>query len=226
MERKIIETEIWEENPEKKGFLKFVDTRKVYDVFKELEENMEKAGMMPDEYFLLSHRFDKNDKMPRDASITTKVRWGSNEGVYIDVDITAFEGGTVHFATGKTLGETEEDYDKMCAIAGFIYKSFAGFGRVISEPAEENKEENTYVVCIDESFLRDTQLFDSKSLSDDEFIESGNGLNVENCWVDAGFNAFVDIVKAETAEKAVEKAAEKHGYDKRTMFAIDVSKRG
>lgn len=129
MERKVIETEIWEENPEKRGLLHFVKTRKVYDVFKELEENMEATGMMPDEYFLLSHRFGKEDKMPRDASFSVQTRWGGNEGVYIDVDMTAFNCGTVHFATGKTLGETEADYDRMCAIAGFIYKSFHGFGR-------------------------------------------------------------------------------------------------
>lgn len=129
MNKKVIETEIWESDPERKGFLHFVKTRNVYDVFKELEESMEANGMMPDEYFLLSHRFDKDSVMPRDASVSVQTRWGSNEGVYIDVDMTAFEGGTVHFATGKTLGEAEEDYDRMAAIAAFIYKSFAGFGR-------------------------------------------------------------------------------------------------
>lgn len=130
MNKKVIETEIWEKNPEKKGLLRFVKTRKVYDVFKELEESMKANGMMPDEYFLLSHRFDKDSVMPRDVSVVVQTRWGGNEGVYIDVDMEAVEGGRVHFATGKTLGETEEDYDRMAAIAAFIYKSFAGFGKV------------------------------------------------------------------------------------------------
>lgn len=224
MERKVIETEVWKPHPDNKGLLKFVETRKVCDVFKDLEESMNANGMMPDEYFLLSHRFDKNAKMPRDASITTTVRWGGNEGVYLDVDMTAFEGGTVHFATGKTLGQTEEDYDRMCAIAAFIYKSFAGFGRAASQ--NKDLEEKTYVVCIDESYLRDTQYFNSEALSDDEFIESGNGLDTEDCWTDVGFNAFVDITKAKSAEKAIKNVAEKYGYDKRTMFAVDVSKRG
>lgn len=222
MERKVIETEIWEPYSDKKGFLKFVETRKIYDVFRELEESMEASGMMPDEYFLLSHRFDKDAKMPRDASITTTVRWGGNEGVYIDVNMTAFEGGTVHFATGKTLGETEEDYDRMCAIAAFIYKSFAGFGRVASK--EDATEQKKYVVCIDESYLRNTEYFNSEFLSDDELIEVENGLDVGDCWVEVGLNAFIDIVVAKSEEEACEKAAEKHGYDKRTMFAVDVSK--
>lgn len=132
MERKVIETEIWEPVPETKGLVHFVKTRNVYDVFNELEESMNSNNMMPDEYFLLSHRFDKKSVMPRDASFIVQTRWGGNEGVYIDVDIEAFEGGRVHFATGKTLGETEEDYDRMAAIAAFIYKSFSGFGRVSS----------------------------------------------------------------------------------------------
>lgn len=63
------------------------------------------------------------------GSVKVQTVWGNNEGVYIDVEIIA-GGERIRFATGKTLGETEEDYDKMSAIAGFIYKSFAGFGRV------------------------------------------------------------------------------------------------
>ena len=134
-QNKIIETEIWESDPEKKGLLRFVKTKKVCDVFKELETTMKANNMMPNEYFLLSPRFDEKSLMPRDAHIIAYAQWGSNEGVYLEVE-TISANGKQHFATGKTLGETEEDYDRMQAIAGFIYKSFAGFGRVCVKEEE------------------------------------------------------------------------------------------
>lgn len=218
MENEIIETEIWEENPEKKGWLRFVRTRKVADVFKDLEARMKERGMMPDEYFILSHKFEENAEMPRDASIYAYAVWGGNEGVYLDVEMKS-EKGSVHFATGKTLGETEEDFDRMQEIAGFIYKSFAGFGRCAG------KKEKAYVVCIDSSYIRDAQLFDSEGLSDEEFYESANGLDVERCWCDFGPNAFVDVIYADSHERACEIAQEKHGYDKRTLYAVEVKKK-
>ena len=220
MKNKTIETEIWEEHPEKPGYVRFVKTRKVSEVFKELVQRMEENGMMPDEYFLLSSKFDEKSDMPRDAYFFAYAQWGGNEGVYLEVEMMS-ENEKQHFATGKTLGETESDYDRMQAIAGFIYKSFAGFGRC---PKAEEREEKTYVVCIDESYLRDTQYFNAEDLSDEEFEESGNGLDTENCWCDVGLNAFVDIVSAGSNEDACEIAAEKWGYDKRTMFATEVRK--
>ena len=125
---KVIETEIWEDQPEKKGILRFVKTRKVYEVFKDLEETMKGNGMLPDEYFILNHKFDEKSEMPKDAYFIAYAQWGGNEGVYLDVEMIS-ANGKQRFATGKTLGESEEDYDRMQAIAGFIYKSFAGFGR-------------------------------------------------------------------------------------------------
>lgn len=127
-QNKVIETEIWENHPEKPGYLRFVRSRKAYEIFKELEASMKENNMMPDEYFLLSHRFDEKTEIPRDACFYAYAQWGSNEGVYIEVEMLV-NGSRQHFATGKTLGETEEDYDRMQKIAGFIYKSFAGFGK-------------------------------------------------------------------------------------------------
>ena len=215
MERKIIETEVWEPDSDKKGLLKFVKTRKVYDVFKELEENMKASGMLPDEYFLLSNRFDEKSVMPRDASFMVYTRWGSNEGVYIDVDMVV-GSNKEHFATGKTLGETEEDYDRMCAIASFIYKSFAGFGRC------PDKKLKTYAVCVEESFLRNTQYLDPEELTDDEFEERNNGLDIEKAWCDVNLHGFLNIVEASSHEEAIMIAANDFNYDKKTLFAIEI----
>lgn len=126
---KIIETEIWEPHPEKKGLVRFVKTRPIGDVFDELVATMQANNMMPDEYFQLSYRIDAKADMPEDAYFIAYAKWGGNEGVYLEVEMMS-QNGRQYFATGKTLGETEEDYDRMQAIAGFIYKSFAGFGRV------------------------------------------------------------------------------------------------
>ena len=221
MERKIIETEIWE-HPKKNSFLR--KPRKVCDVFKELEASMKENEMMPDEYFNLDYHFDENSLIPYDDSFVAYATWGwgYRKGICLNVEMISIDGKKTLFASGKTLGETEEDYDRMQAIAGFIYKSFAGFGRVASE---EKVEEKTYVVCIDESYLRDTQYFNSESLSDEEFEESENGLDVENCWVDVGLNAFVDIVTAASSEEARQKAANKWNYDARTMFATEIRKK-
>ena len=213
--QRIIETEIWEENPEKKGYVRFVECRKVYDVFKDLYASMKENNMMPDEYFNLNYRFDEDSVMPRDPIFAVNTMWGSNEGVYIDVEMIA-GGERIRFATGKTLGETEEDYDRMSAIAAFVYKSFAGFGRV---PSDKKEEAKVYTVCIDSSYLRDTQYFNPRGLSDETFEYMGT--DDENYWGDIGLNAFVDIVVANSEKDACRKVANKHGYDERTMFAVE-----
>lgn len=128
MKIKQIELEVWEPHPEKKGIVRFVKCRKMKDVFAELNSSLKENGILPEEYFLLSYRVDDNTEVPCDASVRVYTRWGGNEGIYIDVDFECADGKTVHFATGKSLDETSEAFDRMNYIAGFIYKSFAGEG--------------------------------------------------------------------------------------------------
>lgn len=127
MKIKKIELEIWEPHPEKKGMVRFVKCRKMKEVFDELYASLKENNLLPDEYFLLSMRAE-GAEVPRDASVRVYTQWGSNEGIYIDVDFECSDGKTVRFATGKTLDETSEAYDRMNFIAGFIYKSFHGEG--------------------------------------------------------------------------------------------------
>jgi hypothetical protein len=56
-------------------------------------------------------------------------QWGGSEGVYLEVDFLAWDENEhlykqINFATGKTLGETNEDFDRMQYIAGCIYRAF------------------------------------------------------------------------------------------------------
>lgn len=127
-ERKIIETTIWKQDPKYSCIVHFVGTRKVFDVFNELVEILKANDMMPDEYFILDSTFNEYSEIPACVNFYAYACWGGSEGVYLDV-IMASDGGHQHFATGKTLGETEADYDRMNTIAGFIHKTFTGFGR-------------------------------------------------------------------------------------------------
>ncbi len=177
-QNKVIETELWEPVPDKPYQVRFVKTRTAYEVFKELEATMKANNMMPDEYFLLSHRIDEKSLMPKDASFIAYAQWGGNEGVYLEVKMISSDGQQ-HFATGKTLGETEEDYDRMQAIAGFIYKSFAGFGRVNRAVEENGDSDNVDRFSIAkqvdiESFKEDLKGIynvDLEDVSDEEIAE-------------------------------------------------------
>lgn len=141
-QNKVIETEMWEPNPDKPGTVRFVKTRRATEVFDELVVAMRKNNMMPDEYFSLSASVNKTDELPRDAEFIAFASWGASEGVYIDVQMLV-AGQRMTFAVGKSLGETEADYDRMQAIAGFIYKSFAGFGHqsVANSPVGTSDDE-------------------------------------------------------------------------------------
>ena len=126
-----IETEIWESHPEKKGTVHYVGQRKTVDIFKDLEDFLKEEDLYPDEYLLMPHNFEKEHPLfPMTDDYICHANWGSNEGLYFDVDLLVRgEGGkyhTVHFVTGKTLDESSEAFDRMQYIAGQIYKAFMG----------------------------------------------------------------------------------------------------
>ena len=130
-----IETEIWEPVPDKPGHIQYVGQRKVSEVFQNLETFLREENIYPDEYFLLNHDFDdKPDlEMPRIADVFCYAQWGSCEGIYLEVefvvnDPTAKRYIRQNFATGKSLGETGEDYDRMQYMAGRIYRAFTTDG--------------------------------------------------------------------------------------------------
>ncbi len=128
-----IETDIWVPNEEKKGYVKYAGQRKVREVWEELCTVLREEGLYPPEYFLLGRDFENRELFPKLADLYCFTRWGSNEGIYIDIDmlITDEEEKNykqVHFATGKSLGETEEEFDRMNYIAGYIYRLFMGDG--------------------------------------------------------------------------------------------------
>ena len=130
-----IETDIWVPNEEKKGWVKYAGQRKVREVWEELCTVLKEEGLYPPEYFLLGRDFENRELFPKLADVYCFTRWGSNEGIYIDVNMLVTDEEEknykqIHFATGKSLGETEEEFDRMNYIAGHIYRLFMGYGSI------------------------------------------------------------------------------------------------
>lgn len=104
----VIETEIYEPNPEKPGFLKEVRKKTFGEVYKEACQFLKERDIWDNlDYFHLSR--DYSDKNYENKPFPTW-RWivcyavvGGSEGHYIHVDIFKSEGGTEQLFLGKTF---------------------------------------------------------------------------------------------------------------------------
>ena len=142
---KQIEFERWEPDAENPCKLKYAGQRTAEDVFHELEARLDSVGYLPDEYLLLDRRWQNGREMPRDADFFCKTDYGASEGIYLDVFLEWYEDSqrrTEHFMTGKTLGESGADLDRMFLISAAITKAFRGDNSVharymvVGNPAE------------------------------------------------------------------------------------------
>ncbi len=130
---KTIEFDVWEPNPDKTGTVRRVRQRTAQEVFAELQYRLESTGYLPDEYFLLSDEWRNGKEIPKDAGFFCTVDYGGSEGVYLDVYLKWYDeqnqkSVTKNFVTGKTLGETGSDLDRMYLIASAVTKAFNGDG--------------------------------------------------------------------------------------------------
>ena len=126
---KQIEFERWEPDAENPRKLNYAGQRTAEEVFHELETRLDSVGYLPDEYLLLDNRWQNGREMPRDADFLCKTDYGGSEGIYLDVFLEWCEEGqrkTEHFMTGKTLGESGADLDRMFLISAAITKAFRG----------------------------------------------------------------------------------------------------
>ena len=145
---KQIEFERWildAENPRK---LTYAGQRTAEEVFHELEAQLDSVGYLPDEYLLLDSRWQNGREIPKGADFFCKTDYGGSEGIYLDVYLEWQEGDKPKrdcFITGKTLGESGADLDRMFLISAAITKAFRGDNSVHarfmvvggqSEPAE------------------------------------------------------------------------------------------
>ena len=126
---KQIEFERWEPDAENPRRLTYAGQRTAEDVFHELEARLDSVGYLPDECLLLDRRWQNGREMPRDAGFFCRTDYGGSEGIYLDVFLEWYEDSqrrTEHFMTGKTLGESDADMDRMSLISSAITKAIRG----------------------------------------------------------------------------------------------------
>ena len=158
---KQIEFERWEPDAENPRRLTYAGQRTAEDVFHELEARLDSVGYLPDEYLLLDRRWQNGREMPRDAGFFCRTDYGGSEGIYLDVFLYWDEDGqrkTEHFMTGKTLGESGADLDRMFLISSAITKAFCGDNSVharymVVRGQAETKETMTLHLSPDEQRL-------------------------------------------------------------------------
>lgn len=128
---KTIDLEIWEPNPDDPRYMRYVGQPVAEEVFMELGQRLKENGSMPDEYFLMDREWENGRRIPHGADVFCTTDYGESEGVYVDVYLKWHEDGKPvikSFATGKTLGESGYDLDKMFLTASAITKAFHGEG--------------------------------------------------------------------------------------------------
>ena len=126
---KQIEFERWEPDAENPRRLKYAGQRTAEEVYQELKARLDSVGYLPDEYLLLDIHWQNGREMPRDADFFCKTDYGGSEGIYLDVFLEWYEDSqrkTEHVMTGKTLGESGADLDRMFLISSAITKAFRG----------------------------------------------------------------------------------------------------
>jgi len=124
-----IETVNWIPSPGTPGRRVYADQRAAQEVFNDLEAHLRSIGYLPDDYFNFDcyGNWANGREFPEDGWLTSQVDYGGSEGIYLDVALEYDEKGQhkcEHFATGKTLGESGSDMDRMHLIASAITKAF------------------------------------------------------------------------------------------------------
>ena len=126
-----IELENWKQSEEDPGRLEYAGQRTAMEVYEDLRCRLESIGYLPDEYFLMDPEWEQGREIPKGADLFCTTDYGASEGVYLDVYLKWYEDGkpiTKSFITGKTLGETGSDLDRMFLISAAITKAFHGDG--------------------------------------------------------------------------------------------------
>lgn len=125
----------WEPIPEEPQRMRYMGQRTAQEVFEELRQHLESMGYLPDEYFMLDADWENGREIPAKAGLFCTADYGESEGIYLDIYLKWYEQGRPiikSFITGKTLGESGDDLDRMYLIASAITKAFHGDNAVHS----------------------------------------------------------------------------------------------
>ena len=105
--------------PDENHRVKHIGMADAKETFDKLKTHLETHGLLPDEYFLYSDEL--SGELPEFEEALCIPNFGSSEGIYLDSSLACRNSDGKRyfqsFATGKTLGETADDYFRMFRIA-------------------------------------------------------------------------------------------------------------
>lgn len=127
---------------ERKGTIKHAGMISPQEAFDSLEKHLKEAGLMPDEYFQSNaYAWDDVKELPNYIRASCDVNWGGSEGIYLDISLLYRDENReiqrFYFATGKTLGETGDDFLRMSRIAAECSMMLNGRGEMVRFYEEE-----------------------------------------------------------------------------------------
>jgi len=115
---KTLELDRWSE-PDEKRRVQHIGMANAKKTFEELKTHLTINGLLPDEYFLFSDELA--GELPEFEQALCIPNFGASEGIYLDISLACRDKDGKrcfqNFATGKTLGETADDYYRMFRIA-------------------------------------------------------------------------------------------------------------
>lgn len=111
---KTFELDRWSE-PDEKRRVRHIGMADAKETFDRLQTHLELKGLLPDEYFLFSDEL--TGELPEFDQALCIPSFGASEGIYLDISLACRDKDGKryfqNFATGKTLGETADDYYRM-----------------------------------------------------------------------------------------------------------------
>ena len=115
------ELDRWSE-PDENHRVKHIGMADAKETFDKLKTHLEAHGLLPDEYFSFSGKYEGlTGELPEFEEALCFPNFGSSEGIYLDISLACRDSDGKRyfqsFATGKTLGETADDYFRMFRIA-------------------------------------------------------------------------------------------------------------
>ena len=215
--------------------LKLVGMMKAEDAFRALKNHLESVGLLPDEYFS-GGLYDKKQELPKNYEAICNTNWGGSEGIYIDISLLYRDddSGELKFfklATGKTLGQSGDDFVLMSRIAAECSMMLNGYGTIVKVTETKEERERRIESCVNMACNYRQFTDEQKAVLRSGFVQ---GLSVEDVKtyaypklsVTEMENMLSELVKeksgkslAEKVEGAVARSREADkGEDKETDF--------
>lgn len=131
---KTFELDRWSE-PDEKRRVRHIGMADAKETFDRLQTHLELKGLLPDEYFLFSDEL--TGELPEFDQALCIPNFGASEGIYLDISLACRDKDgrryLQEFATGKTLGETADDYYRMFRIAAECSLMLNGRGNIYEQ---------------------------------------------------------------------------------------------